>query len=122
MRQRKRQRRPVYYEVSCMRDGTVLGARPIRKPSSHFIKTYRLLIDEDNVCQEFVDSGEWFWDQSDDYRFRFHDIVSNALNMRRAVRAVLLPRLESLEAEVVAVRAQLDRIEQAILNQPVPAR
>jgi len=31
----RRHRRPIHYSISCLHDGTVLGAFPVRKPTPH---------------------------------------------------------------------------------------
>lgn len=104
-------RRPTYYHVSCLRDLTVLGAYPVRKPTPHMLKRDRRRIDEDNVCAEFETAGDNLRDVNNDTRTRFQDIVANALNVRRAIRELVLPRLLELESQVADLRARLDRIE-----------
>jgi hypothetical protein len=112
---RRKTRRPTYYEISCLKDGTVIAAHTVRKPSPHILKRDRLRIDEDNVCKEFPNSGlKWLIDVTNDRRIHFQGIIATALNVRRAIRALLLPRLEAMEAELASVQQQLDRIENAI--------
>lgn len=106
MRRRIR-RRPTYYHVSCLRDGTVLAAYPTRKPTPHMLKRDGQRIDEDNVCSEFDRSGSELRDVNNDTRTRFQDIVANALNVRRAIRQLVLPRLDEIESQLAALRAQI---------------
>jgi hypothetical protein len=102
-------------EPASFRDGIVLAAYPVRKPSPHVIKRDGLRIDPDNVCSEFSGSGSSLRGD-DDRRIRFQDIVATALNTRRAIRELVLPRLSALEAEVQSLRKQLDRIERAVTS------
>ena len=44
-------------------------------------------------------------------RFRFFDIMANRLNMRRAIREVALPKLEAVEAEVMALRNEISELK-----------
>jgi hypothetical protein len=39
--------------------------------------------------------------------------MANNLNVRRSLRAIVLPRLEELESKISAMQSQLDRIEQS---------
>lgn len=107
-------RRPVHYTAICLHDGTVLAAFPVRKPTPHVIKRDRLRIDPDHVCREYFTGGREISDVNNETRMRSQDIISNALNARRAVRELVLPRLDALESEFTALRAQLDRIEQSL--------
>jgi hypothetical protein len=105
----------MYFQVTSLRDGTVLAAHVVRKPTPHVIKRDGLRIDADNVCKEHVSSGTHLLsDTSYDGRTRFQDILSNSLNVRRALRDLLLPRLTAVELELAAIRDQLQRIEDAI--------
>jgi|GEM_PF-2770584 len=109
-------RRATYFEVSTLRDGTVLAAYPVRKPTPHVIKRDRLQIDEDNICKEFSRSGSELGDVRYDGRTRFQDIVANRLNTCRAIRTLVLPRIEQLEAGLAALQSQLNRIEELLAN------
>ena len=99
--------RPTYYTAHCLRDGTVIAAYPARKPSSRVLKRDGRRIDADNICQEFDTSGMELSDVRNEGRTRFQDIIANALNMRRAIRELVLPRLIALESEVAALRVEL---------------
>jgi hypothetical protein len=105
----------MYFHVSSLRDGTVLAAYPVRKPSARVLKRDGRRIDADNVCQEFSGAGRELSDVNNDTRTRFQDIIANSLNLRRAVRSLLLPRLQALESELAALHVQLDRVEQVLV-------
>jgi hypothetical protein len=108
---RRPRRRPMHYSASTLFDGTVLAARPIRKPTPKIIKRDNLKIDEEGVCVEWPRSGKELSDIHNDTRTRFQDIIATSLNTRRALRELVLPELAALRAEVAAVRSQLDRID-----------
>ena len=108
---RRPRRRPVYYSAMSLNDGTVLTAYPMRKPGPKRMKQDHLKIDADSVCEEWLSPG---WELSDSYnevRFRFQNILATKLNIRRAIREMILPVLTDMQQEIAALRAQLDRIE-----------
>jgi hypothetical protein len=112
---RRKPRRPMYFVADCLRDGTVMAAHVDRKPSPHVMKRDNLRIDPDGVFKEFVSSGRHLLsDVKYEDRTRFQDILANSLNARRAIRALVLPQLESLVSQVAAMQEQLQRIEDAI--------
>ena len=115
---RRKPRRPIYYSVMCLWDGTVLSAYPVRKPMPKTLKQNHMRIDDDGVCREFGENGAELSDVHNQTRTRFQDILANSLNTRRAIRAVLVPRLEALETEFKTLQTQLDRIEHAIAALP----
>jgi hypothetical protein len=86
----------------------------MRKPSPHVLKRDRLRIDEDNICKEFGTSGSDLRDVNYDGRTRFQDIVANRLNVNRAIREIVLPRLDAVELQFANIRTQLDRIERVL--------
>ena len=112
---RRKPRRPTYYTVSCLRDGTVVAAFPVRKPAPKILKRDKLRIDADNVCREYVRSGSEIGNAMYEGRIRFQDIISNMLNTRRAIREIVLPRLGDMETNLAALQSQLQRIEHAIV-------
>jgi hypothetical protein len=76
--------RPVYFFALRLRDGTILGGYPIRKPAKYVIKDYKIHIDEENVCQEHqISYFDLLNKYPDDERFRYHDIIANNLNVLR---------------------------------------
>jgi hypothetical protein len=105
--------RPIHFFALRLRDGTVLGGYPIRKPSGRKIKEYKIRIDEENICEEHqISESDLREEYIDEVRFRYHDVIANNLNVLRALRQHLLPRIESLQTQLDAMKAQLDRIEQ----------
>lgn len=111
MSRRKHRRRPVYYAVTSMNDGAVLSAYPVRKPASRIMKRDGDRLDEDNVCRDFTGSYAGAFTSDESGRFRFFDILANRLNMRRAIREVVLPTLEAVEAEVMALRNEISELK-----------
>lgn len=107
---RRPRRRQMHYYANGLYDGTVLGAYPIRKPAPRIMRRDGMRVDADGVTQFHPGAGEYLRDCSDDRRFRFQDILANALNSRRAIRDLVLPQLASLAAEVAALRAEVARL------------
>lgn len=103
----RNRRRPVYYTVSSLNDGTVLAARPVRKPTDRVMKRDGQKLDEDNVCRDFMGSYVGSFKGDDPGRFRFFDIMANRLNMRRAIRELALPEIQVLQAEVQGLREEV---------------
>lgn len=97
---RRRRRRPVYYTVTSMDDGTVLAAFPVRKPAARVMKRDGHRLDEDNVCQDFMGRYVGSFKSDDPGRFRFFDVMANRLNVRRAIRELVRPELEDIRAEL----------------------
>jgi len=116
MNRRKRGRRPVYYTVTSMNDGTVLSAYPVRKPVARIMKRDGDRLDEDNVCKDFTGSYVGPFKFDDPGRCRYFDIMANRLNMRRAIRELTLPKLEAVEAEVVALRNDISELKAMLLE------
>ena len=108
---RKERRRPMYFTVHRLHDGTVLVARPIRKPSKQELTQTNLRIDPDGVAREFAGSGRELSDVNNDTRTRFQEIIATNLNTRRAIRDLLLPQLAETLEEVQSLHARLDRLE-----------
>jgi hypothetical protein len=109
----RNRRRPTYYHVHCLRDGTIIAAYPVRKPTPHTLKRDNRRIDDDNVCAEYDTSGDQLRDVKNDGRTRFQDIISNALNVRRAVRQLVIPHLNELASQLAAISAHLERLADA---------
>jgi len=47
------------------------------------------------------------FDSHDPGRFRFFDIMANRLNMRRAVREIVLPEIKALRDEIQELRQEI---------------
>ena len=110
---RRPRRRQMHYYASGLHDGTVLAAYPIRKPAPRIMRRDGMRVDADGITQHRQSAGEWLRDDGDERRFRFQDILANALNSRRALRELVLPQLEALAAEVAALRAEVARLNES---------
>jgi hypothetical protein len=64
-------------------------------------------LDEDNVCRDWMGSYVVSFRSDDPGRFRFFDIMANRLNMRRAIRELALPQIQTIQAEVKDLREQV---------------
>ena len=108
---RRPRRRPMCYSAHCLHDGTVLAAYPVRKPIRRVMKRDRLRLDSDGVCQEWAQAGRELGNANYEGRLRFQDIIAANLNTRRAIRSLVVPALADIQAEVTALRQQVDRLE-----------
>ena len=85
----------VYYMVFGLKDGTVFGVLPVRKPRKTKYSPAPK-IDADGVCRFFVedvvprDLPDW-------EKSAFHTAIATALNVRRILREQLTGRLDALE-------------------------
>lgn len=111
---RRKRRKPIYFEASSLYDGTVLAAYPVRKPTAKMQKQGSFRLDADNIGSEFVGAGGELSRIEHDNRFRFQDIIANRLNVRRALRDLVLPRIESLEERLAGIESGLNRLEQIL--------
>ena len=107
----RQRRRPMYFTAHLLYDGTVLSAFPIRRPSKQELKRDRVRIDPDGVARAFADAGKNLSDIHNETRTRFQDIIATNLNTRRAIRELILPRLNEALEGIGELRARLDRIE-----------
>ncbi len=108
---RRKQRKPVYYTVTGLNDGTVMAAYPVRKPAARIMKRDGQKLDADNVCREFLGNYVGAFKFDDDGRFRFFDIMANRLNTRRAIRELILPEMQAVREEIAALRSDIrDRV------------
>jgi hypothetical protein len=108
---RRPRRRPIHYMVSALHDGTVTSALPIRKPSKQQFKQERHRVDPDGVTIESASSGRQYANVDDPGRVRFIDLMASNLNTRRAIRELVLPRIEEVLAEVRRLHARIDAME-----------
>lgn len=112
----RRKRKPIHYFVSCLHDGTVLAAFPVRKPTPHVLKRDRDFIDSDGVCRESPTAGANLRDARNETRTRFQDIIATSLNSRRVLRELILPVLGAMRAEMSEIRKAIGRIEEQFVE------
>ena len=105
-------KRPVYYKVFAMKDGTVLLALPGRKPSKASLYK-RERIDEDGIYRWYVHNNRDYMTMRD-WNSKPFETIANCLNFRRALRAQVEPKLDELQEQVAALKQQLDRIEEKL--------
>jgi hypothetical protein len=93
----------VYYTAFGLKDGTVFGAMPVRKPrrTRHGPAP---AIDPEGVCRFYVEDVAAPADLPEWKRATFHAAVSTALNVRRIVMTQLAGRLAALEKGVAETR------------------
>jgi hypothetical protein len=71
-------------------------------------------IDDDLVCQELHYGSHDFKQWEVEQRVRFSDILANRLNMRRAIRELVLPELATMQQSLAELSARFDRVEAAL--------
>jgi len=106
---RRPRRRPTYYLAITLNDGTVMAARPIRKPSRSSTDRSGPSIDPDGVAEWVTTAGKELSDVNNPNRFRFLDLLASNLNTRDALRTLVLPAIESLRKEISELRVEIAR-------------
>jgi hypothetical protein len=99
----------VHYEVFALRDGTILAAGPGRKIPT--CRVYPEPEDEDGVCRWHT---ELDFDSLKSWKTNPMGVLAVVLNVRKAIRAQVEPRLELLQQQMATLREQLDRIEKGL--------
>lgn len=113
---RKKKKRDVHYVALAYRDGAVIACYPERKPSDKKMKEDGLRIDPDLVFRERHYRCDEFRAGELEQRVRTCDLLSNRINTRRALREIVLPRLDELETKLDAMQEQLDRMEKLLTS------
>jgi hypothetical protein len=112
MRSHKPRRRPAYYTVWALRDGTVVAAGETgRKPLPSQRRRWGK-IDEDGVWQEFNQVATHMAELQERHWIAMQVSITSRLNSRRAIRELVLPRLGGLEERLDAIARTLG-IEQS---------
>ena len=101
----------VYSWTYGFHDGAVMGVAPDRKPTDKKIKQDRMHIDEDGVFRETLYDSTYWHSWKLEKRVKLAEVLANRLNMRRSIRELVLPELESLQQLVQSLQEQLARIE-----------
>ncbi|MFA9476951.1 hypothetical protein ACERK3_01465 [Phycisphaerales bacterium AB-hyl4] len=107
--------RPAHYVAFGLKDGTVFGALQTRKPLKKSLRKGEN-IDPDGVYRFHM------YDHTRDLPANLPDrdwIIQNTgiagrLNTRRALRDLVLPKLDELQREVDTLTSQLTRIEEKL--------
>jgi hypothetical protein len=101
----------MHYTSLGLHDGTVLSAWPIRKPPRRVFKRECSPIDPEGVVKEHTRTGEEISSVDNTERWRPQTVIAINLNVRRALRELVLPRLAETLGKVESLKGQLDRIE-----------
>lgn len=110
----KKPRQPAHYVVISYTGGAAITCTPHRKPSKRRIKEDRVSIDDDLVISEYAEKVDEFHDLGVEARGRLSDLLANRINMRRAVRELVLPILTNIENSLSSIHERLERVEQAL--------
>lgn len=95
-------RKPAYYSVHALRDGTIWFAAQVRKPP----KNKKPKIDEDGVCRWFLDETEPCR-LSDSGKSVRHTAVAVALNTKKLIR-------DRVEKKLDLILKRLDDISERL--------
>lgn len=98
-------RRPAYFIVWCLKDGTVLTAIQCRKPHPNEMRDGRR-IEADGVCRRTIRTAEDLSESSETDKIIFQVSMAAALNMRQVLRDLVLPRLEAIERRLDALETR----------------
>ncbi len=112
--QRKQRRRPVHYHVTSFRDGAVMACLPVRKPSPKRIKEDGIRVDPDLVTDEGYYAVSQFPGWPEEIRIRNCDLLANRMNVRRAIRDLVIPELAKIESAMLKLNERLDRLAESI--------
>jgi hypothetical protein len=110
-RRKKPRRRDVYSIAFVFPDGSAFSCGPERKPSDRKIKEDGLYIDEDLVFKEHKYGADEWGSWPEDRRRELGQIMAIRLNTRRAIRELVLPKLEAIENSLSRIESRLDRID-----------
>jgi hypothetical protein len=91
-----------------------LHAPPERKSLPKRIKEDGLHIDADFVCKEYQSAPGEFGRWPDEQRVRFSDVLANRINMRRAIRDIVMPMLAYIQLSLEKLNNRLNDIEQSL--------
>jgi hypothetical protein len=115
-----RKKEKVYYRVIAMKDGAILVAMPDRKPAKKSLRPGEA-IDEDGIYRCYVEGVKDYPDIYNGTRPNPVSILATNLNIKRALRRQVEPRLDAIQNQVAemqdqmsAVQKQLDRIEKKL--------
>lgn len=111
---RKPRHRPVHYTTFAFLDGAVTSCTPGRKPLPKRIKEDGLHIDADFVCMEYQSAPGEFGRWPDEQRVRFSDLLANRMNMRRAIRDIVMPVLADIQSSIEKLNKRLSEIERTL--------
>jgi hypothetical protein len=102
---RKFRKKPAYYSVHAMRDGTIWLAVPHRKPYGK-----KSVTDEDGIFQWFLEedipSGMY-----DGAKCVQDTTVTTSLNVKRIVRNQVEPKLDLILERLDEIQKRLERLE-----------
>ena len=99
----------VHYQVFALKDGTILAACPGRKTPAN--RLHPEPEDEDGVCRWHT---EMDYDSLKSWTTNPMGVLAVVLNVRKAIRAQVAPKLELLQRQMAELREQLDRIEKSL--------
>jgi len=104
----------VYYRVFAMKDGTIFVALPDRKPTKKSLWPGEV-IDEDGIYRWWVEGVKDYPELYNGTRPNPHSILAMNLNVKRALRSQVEPRLSEIQKQVSAMQTQISETQNQIL-------
>jgi len=111
--------RKPYFKAFCLKDGTPFMAIPTRRPLPKTLANLGEQIDEDGVWNRMRHEDEELDEFINSARHLVYATIANALNVNRAIRRQVEPKLANLTEQVTFLNERLGRIEQkldAVMN------
>ena len=99
----------MHYFTSGFRDGSVISAGPLRRPSARKIKK-----GIDGVCCESFHSTDYWTTWELEQRAKAVTILVHRINTRRAIRELVLPALAEIRMRLIEATTCLERLERAV--------
>lgn len=103
-------RKPAYYLTYGLKDGTITAVLQTRKPLKKSLRRGEK-IDEDGVYRTYVHECSDYQDLEDRHYVTRHVALAGRLNTRRAIRELVLPRLDEIASQLEAINQRLDKLE-----------
>ena len=113
VRKKKPRRRDVYSIAFVLPDGSAFACGPQRKPSDKRIKEDGAHVDDDFVFREYKYGPNDWHSWPENKRRELTQIMAIRLNTRRAIRELVLPKLEAIQASLADIQSRLGRLEPA---------
>ena len=106
--------RKAYFKTFELTNGTALLAIPMRKPHPKSVKIGISRMDEDGVCWVFTDDYNDIEGYTQETRNFIHSTLATSINVKRAIRQQVEPKLDAPSRNVAALKDQVARIEQKL--------
>lgn len=108
----KKKKEQAFFKVFSLKDKTVFLALPTRKPHPKSLGGEK--IDDEGIWCWYIEGEEELNGYKAEVKHLVYSTIANNLNVKRAIRKQVEPRLIALTKQVSSLKDQLDRIERKI--------